>query len=176
MVSGNFNAIREDYMHRTVGLVVALALAVGSSTWVSAQSGAAALEGAWAVQEVTTAKPANNAMKKPVGLVLFTGTHYSIVYADAVRADFGQGGAGAATADQLRAAWGPVTANTGTFAVTGNTVRMTRTAAKAPPAMAAGNFMEYSFTRNGDTLALTQIRTDAGPAANPQTLRLTRAR
>ena len=157
-------------------VIVGVLLVGGRFVFVSAQSGASGLEGAWTLQQVSNAKPVNNPMQKPVGLMVFSGRHYSIVFADASRADFGQGGAVTATADQLRAAWGPVTANTGTFTVTGNTVRLVRVAAKAPNAMAAGNFQEFTFTRSGEGLVLTQTQSNNGPAPNPQTLRFTRAR
>jgi hypothetical protein len=143
---------------------------------VSAQSDASGLEGAWSLQEITNAKPVNNPMKQTVGLIVFSARHYSMVYVDAARPGTLPPNQEAATADQLRAIWGPLTANTGTFTVTGNSLRLVRVAAKNPNVMAAGNFQEYTFTRNGDSLTLTTVRGTNGPAANPQTLRLTRAR
>jgi hypothetical protein len=163
-------------MRSVLIVLIGVALVGGRIAQVSAQSDGSALDGAWSIQQITNAKPVDNTMKKPVGLIVFSGKHYSMVYADAARPDFGQGGVAAATADQLRAIWGPVTANSGTFTVTGNTVRLVRVAAKQPNGMSSGNFLEFTFTRNGDSLSLTQVGGNNGPAANPQTLRLSRAR
>ena len=103
-------------MRRTLALVVVgLAMLLGASSWLTAQSGASALQGAWTVQEVTIAKPSPDLPKKPQGLVLFSGRHYAVSGVDAARADFPQGGAAKATADQLRATWGPVVTEAGTF-------------------------------------------------------------
>lgn len=164
-------------MRRTLALVVVgLAMLLGASSWLTAQSGASALQGAWTVQEVTFAKPTPDQPKKPTGLVVFSGRHYAVSGVDSARPDFPQGGAAKATADQLRATWGPVVTEAGTFEVTGNTIRLTRLAAKGPAAMAPGNFLEQSFMLKGDTLVLTQVRNQNGPMENPLTVRLTRAK
>jgi len=55
-------------------------------------------------------------------------------------------------------------------------MKFTRTVAKCPAAMASGKFVDQTFTLNGDTLVLTQVRNQAGPIANPATVRLTRAK
>jgi hypothetical protein len=69
---------------------------------------------------------------------------------------------------------GPLVANAGTFTVTGNIISQTYVVAKAP--VAAGNFAEWSFTLNGDSLVLTQVKNESGPIQNPVTVRLTRAK
>jgi hypothetical protein len=101
----------------------------------------------------------------------------SVAAADAARPDFPQGVTpDKATADQLRATWGSVVSEAGTFTVTGNTIRYTRMVAKGPGAMAPNNFIEQTFTLTGDTLVVTQTRSQAGPIANPATVRLARAK
>jgi hypothetical protein len=163
-------------MRRTLGVaVIGVAVIASAYSWVFAQ--ASALQGAWTVQNVTFAKPPTPPLNKPVGLILFSGRHYATAGADAARPDFPQGvGADKATADQLRATWGSVVSEAGTFAVSGNTLKLTRMVAKGPAAMAANNVAEDTFTLNGDTLVLTQVRNQAGPLANPATIRLTRAK
>jgi hypothetical protein len=166
-------------MRRTFGLIViGVALIVGASAWVAAQSGTSQLEGAWAVQEITSAKPPAFPPNKPIGLVAFTGRHYSlVVLVNSARPNFGEGGAAKATADQIRAVWGAAfAANAGTFTVSGNTIRYTAMVAKNPNVMAQGNFSEDTFTLKGDTLILTDVRTNNGPTENPQTTRLTRVK
>lgn len=164
-------------MRRTLALViVALAILLGASSWLNAQSGASALQGAWTIQENTSAKSRADSLKKPMGLVLFSGRHYAIAVVDAARPDFPQGDPAKATADQLRATWGPVETQAGTFEVTGNTIRFTTLVAGSPHTMAPGNFVEFSFMLKGDTLVVTQVRTQNGPIENPFTFRLTRAK
>ena len=164
-------------MRNTLALVVGLAILVGCLKLANAQSNASQLEGAWAVQEVTAPKPIQpNPPKKPTGLVVFSGRHYALSATDVTRPDFAEGGPPKATADQLRATWGPVQSEAGTFTVTGNTIRFTRVVAKGPAAMASGNFVERSFMLKGDTLVVTDVRNQNGPIENPITVRLTRAK
>ena len=118
-------------MRRTVRLVgVGFAIVVGMATWANAQSKASPLEGAWTIQQITYARPPANPPNKPTGLILFVGNHYSNQHVnDSSRPPFGEGGAAKATADQLRAVWGGVTSNGGTFTVSGNTIRFVATVA-----------------------------------------------
>ena len=163
---------------RTLALLgTSLAIAVGVAGWVNAQSKPSPLEGAWTIQQITFAKPPANPPNKPTGLFLFVGNHYSTqIVNDSSRPNFGEGGAAKATAAQLLAIWGPLTSNGGTFTVSGNTLHYVVTVAKNPAVMAAGNWAESTFTLNGDTLVLTSTRNNTGPVANPQTIRLTRAK
>ena len=164
--------------YRTLGLFGAsLAIVIGAAGWVNAQSKPSPVEGAWTLQQITFAKPPADPPNKPTGLMLFVGNHYSNQFvADSSRPNFSQDGPAKATADQLRAIWGPLTSNGGTFTVFGNTIRFVATVAKNPAVMTAGNWFENTFTLNGDTLVLTQTRNNAGPVANPATARLTRAK
>ena len=82
----------------------------------------------------------------------------------------------AATADLLRAVYGPVAANAGTFEVSGNTLTLRPTVAKNTFPMVPGFFNEYEFTLDGDTLVTTWTRSSYGPISNPLITRLTRAR
>ena len=81
-----------------------------------------------------------------------------------------------ATADQLRAAWGPLVADAGTFTVSGNTMKWTRLVAKNAPQIASGNYIEWTYTLSGDSLVITRTQDQAGPLANPATVRMTRAK
>ena len=88
------------------------------------------------------------------------------------------GGEATASADQLRAVWGPVIANAGTFEVSGSTLTIRPSVAKQPFAMADGAFVEFSCTLEGDTLELDSPRTVDGPLGgeNPFPRRWTRIR
>jgi hypothetical protein len=158
-------------------LVCSFGAVVIASAWIAAQSGASRLEGAWVVQDITSAKLPDPPFNKPTGLIQFTGHHYSMIYlTDSVRPNFAQGGAAKATADQLRAVWGPLTSNGGTFTVSGSAIRFVPSVGKNPAVEAGGVWFEDAFTLEGDTLVLTQTHGNNGPAANPLTIRLTRAK
>jgi hypothetical protein len=72
-----------------------------------------------------------------------------------------------ASADELRAAWGPFVAEGGTYEVAGNLITMRPIASKNPAVMGPGVFITYSYKLEGDTLSLTQQRNQNGPFANP---------
>jgi hypothetical protein len=169
---------KRGHMYNTLRVAaVAVAMIAAVSVRIVGQSGVTPLEGVWAVEEITFAKPVEAPPNKPVGLVLFSGRHYSMMFlTNSGRKNFGEGGPDKATADQLHAVWDPLTANAGTFTVTGNTVRTTPSVAKMPDVMAAGAFTERTFSVKGDTLLLTSTRSNTGAAANPQTIRLRRMR
>ena len=80
-----------------------------------------------------------------------------------------------ATADELRAVWGPVVAEAGTYELTpGGLVTFRPIVSKNPAVMGPGVFITYSYQLDGDTLSLTQQRNQNGPFANPFTLKLVR--
>jgi hypothetical protein len=79
-----------------------------------------------------------------------------------------------ASADQLRAVWGPFVGEAGTFEVNGNEITMQAIVSKNPSAMTKGAVSVYTFRRDGNTLTLTQLRTHAGPSSNPITIKATR--
>ena len=80
-----------------------------------------------------------------------------------------------ASADQLRAVWGPFFGEAGTFDVSGdNLVTMQATVAKNPAAMANGAASVYTYEVKADTLTLTQVRMPSGASAAPVRVTLTR--
>jgi hypothetical protein len=161
-------------MTRTLpGVVVGLGILVTASLWGSAQS-ASTLEGAWTLQSIRFAKPVANPRKKPVGVLIVHGNHYSLMITDSARPDLAD--VASATADQLRAVWGPVTANSGSIAVKDNTLTIRPIVALNPGSMAPKTFPEFTFALKGDTLTLTSVRGFSGPIPNPQTTTWTRAR
>ena len=108
-------------------------------------------------------------------LAIFHGRHYSRVEVHAEQPRPLLADPASASADQLRAVWGPFVAEAGTFEVSGsNTITMHATVAKNPAAMQPGASSVYTYRREGDMLTLTQVRTPAGPSPNPVTVTLTR--
>jgi hypothetical protein len=75
----------------------------------------------------------------------------------------------------LRAVWGPFVAEAGTFEVSGSDlITMRATVAKNPAAMRDGASSVYTYRREGDRLTLTEVRSPAGPSAQPITVTLMR--
>ena len=135
----------------------------------------AAFDGVWRTVEVVVQGPAPQTFNPGATLAIFHGRHYSRVEVHAEGSRPTLKDPAAASADELRAAWGPFVAEAGTFEVTGpNTVTMQAMVAKNPAAMTYGATSVYTYQRSGDTLTLTQVRTHSGPPAAPATITLVR--
>jgi len=148
----------------------------GSPAAVALQPGRS-IQGVWRVVEATITGPGARtiAFTDRPNLTMITDKHYSRVEVQAdgprpVVADVAK-----ATADELRAAWGPFVAEAGTYEVTsGGLVTMRPIAAKNPAVMGPGVFITYAFKLEGNSLSLTQQRNQSGPFNNPFTLKLVR--
>ena len=155
------------------------ALAVGLliSQGTAAQPTRESLQGVWRVVEatITGAAPRTIAFADRPNLTIITARHYSRVEVQAdgprpILADVAK-----ATADELRAAWGPFVSEAGTYEVApGGLVTMRPIASKNPAVMGPRVFITYSYKMDGTTLSLTQQRNQDGPFANPFTLKLVR--
>jgi hypothetical protein len=158
-------------------LFAALSVAVVTSRGTAAQSTRGSIQGVWRVVEAVITGPGARtiAFAERPNLTIFTARHYSRseVQADGPRpvlADVAR-----ATADELRAVWGPFVGEAGTYEVTpGSLITMRPIASKNPAVMGPGVFITYSYKLDGDTLSLTQQRNQNGPFANPFTLKLVR--
>lgn len=70
---------------------------------------------------------------------------------------------------------GPFVGEAGTFELRAKgVIAMQATVAKNPSAMTKGAGSVFTYRRDGNTLTLTQVRTPAGPNANPVRVTLTR--
>jgi hypothetical protein len=145
---------------------------------VEGQGQRGSIQGVWRIAEanLTGPKPSTIVFSESrPNLTIITAKHYSRVEVQAdgprpIPADIAK-----ATADELRAAWGPFVAEAGTYEVTaGNEVTMRPIASKSPAAMVSGAFIVYSYKLDGDTMWLTQQKNQNGPFANPFTLKLVR--
>jgi Lipocalin-like domain len=96
------------------------------------------------------------------GLYLFTATHYSMVLANTDRPDIAD--TGKASADELRALWGPLLANAGTYEVSGDLITIHPVVAKIPVVMKPGANEVYRFHIEGKTLTLQQVKNARGVA------------
>lgn len=104
-------------------------------------------------------------------LYIFTRKYYSMMRASSGRPDIAD--TNKATADELRATWGPLVANSGVYDVSGDLITIHPVVAKIPVVMRPGANEVYRFQIEGKTLRLTQVRNARGAAvqgAQPVTL------
>jgi len=157
-------------MRRTISVLAALALM--SAAWRTAPAQDVSIDGAWVL--TATADSAGNANEQPQpGLFVFTGTHYSMMFAT------GNGQRERYTAEtptdaDMIAAYGTIVANSGRYQVDGDKVTMRAYVAKDPNFM--GDWPENAFSASvhlaGDTMhwtwgngsMFTFRRTEGSPA------------
>lgn len=159
-------------------LFAALSVALLTSEGSAAQS-TAQIQGVWRIVEATVTGPGARIVPfaELPNLTIITAKHYSRVE---VQGDPGSPrpilkDVAKATADELRAAWGPFVAEAGTYELTsGGLITMRPIASKNPAVMGKGIFLTYSYKLDGNTLSLTQQRNQNGPFANPFSLKLVR--
>ncbi len=147
------NAMRLSTFHffRWAAPTFAVILLVsGSATAVAADS---PLAGAWQLDSGPSAQAA---------LYLFTPTHYSMILATTDRPDLAD--TGKASADELRATWGPLIANAGAYEISGDRITIHPLVAKIPVVMKSGATEVYQFRIEGKTLTLRQVRNARGVA------------
>ena len=158
-------------------LIVSLALGLLVSQALEGQSQQASIQGVWQVVEVTITGPAARTITIPEprpNLIILSARHYSQLHDDTVRSRPVLADASTASADQLRAAWGPFAGEAGTYEVTGSTITMRPIVAKNPAAMAPGAFISYAYKLDGDTLRITEQRNQNGSLANPASFKAVR--
>ena len=154
-------------------LIVAVIAATAATP--SAQEAHATFQGVWQTVEVVVPGAPARTFRPEATLAIFHGRHYSRIEVHAEQPRPLLADQATASADQLRAVWGPFVGEAGTFELSGtDTITMQATVAKNPAAMKQGATSVYTYHREGDVLTLTQVRTHAGPSANPITVKLTR--
>ena len=164
-------------MQRLLFAALSVGLLVSQGTAVQSALQPASLQGVWRVVEATITGPGARtiAFTGRPNLTIITAKHYSRVEVQSdgprpILADVAK-----ASADELRAAWGPFVSEAGTYEVTsGGLVTMRPIASKNPAVMGPGVFITYAYKLDGDTLSLTQQRNQTGPFANPFALKLVR--
>ena len=107
------------------------------------------------------------------GVYIFTARHYSMMTASTDRPDITD--TSQASADELRALWNPMIANSGVYEIDGNLVTIHPIVAKIPVVMKPGAFEVYAFAIDGKTLSLTQRRNVRGPVEGRSPTMLRRA-
>src|SRR5215470_11568725 len=109
------------------------------------------LQGAW---QVTNANGF-------AGIFIFSAKHYSMMAASTERPDITD--LSKATADDLRALYGPLVGNAGVYEIAGNQVTIRPVVAKIPIVMKPGAYEVYEFKVENNNLTLTQRRNVRGP-------------
>jgi hypothetical protein len=158
-------------------LIAILALGLLISQPLAGQSNSNSIQGVWQAVEVTFTGPGARTITIPEprpNLTILVARHYSQIHDSAERPRPILTDVSKATADDLRAAWGPFAGEAGTYEVTGNVITMRPLVAKNAAAMAPGAFVAYSYRLEGDTLWVTQQRNQNGPIANPVTIKVVR--
>jgi len=158
-------------------LFAALSVGMLTSQGTAQQPARGSIQGVWRIVEATISGPGSRtiAFGDRPNLTIITARHYSRVEVQSdgprpVLADVAT-----ATADQLRAAWGPFVSEAGTYEVApGGVITMRPIASKNPAVMGQGVFITYSYKLDGNTLSLTQQRNQNGLFANPFALKLVR--
>jgi len=141
-----------------------------------AQAPRQTIQGVWRILEANVSGPGARtiAFGDRPNLTIITGSHYSRVEIQADKPRPALADASKATADELRAVWGPVVAEAGTYELSGNEIKMQPMASKNPAVMGSGVFITYAFKLEGSNLTLTQVRNQNGPFPNPFSLKLVR--
>jgi hypothetical protein len=151
-----------------------LSLCLLAMAWLpisaSAQLKSTPLTGTWRIKEVKISGPKARTVTGIPGLLIFTGNYYSRMYIASDQPRSAVQDQTKATAAELLAVWGPFTAASGTYEISGNTLNCRPMIAKNPQVMAPGVVDVYSFTLEGNTLAVTDLRNANGPVANPATI------
>lgn len=157
-------------------LLVALGAAVLTGPALAGQPKRDSIQGVWQAVEVTITGPEARTIALPqprANLTIFTARHYSQLHLDA-DSPRRVVDAAKATADELRALWGPFAGEAGTYELTGNTITMKPLVAKNPVAMAPGAFTTYAYALDGNMLRVTFQTNQNGPIVNPVTIKAVR--
>ena len=157
--------------------VLLCAIAVLNWAPVEGQVPRTSIQGVWRIAEANISGPTPRTIvfgESRPNLTIITAKHYSRVevQADGPRPMLAD--PAKASADELRAVWGPFVAETGTYEMTADVITMRPIAAKSPAAMVPGAFIVYGYKQDGNVLLLTQQKNQNGPFANPFTLKLVR--
>jgi hypothetical protein len=134
------------------------------------------VQGVWKITEFSMSDPSAGTTITTTAqpsIFIFTKKNYSIMYvsSDRPRPDLPLQDP---TDAQKLAAWGPFSANSGTYEIKGTTLTTHPVVAKHPAVMKPGAFVTYDFKIQGNTLLLTPKESNTVPGGNPPTFKLVR--
>ncbi len=133
------------------------------------------VQGVWKTVEIAFPGPDGRTLTNlQANLSVFAAKHYSrtVIESNGPRPILAD--ASKATADELRATWGPFSGEAGTYDVKGDVITMRPLVAKNPAVMVQGAYTAYAFKLAGDTMWMTAQRTERGPMLNAPTIKAVR--
>ena len=156
-----------------------IGVTIGGAISISAvaQSKVGTVQGVWQTVELTTTGRGARTITLPeplANLTIYSGRHYARVEVQAEKPRPILPAPATASADELRATWGPFVAEAGTYEVSDNMITMRPIASKNPAVMGPGVSLTYSIKIEGKTMWMTQVSNQNGPFPNPYTAKLVR--
>jgi len=113
--------------------------------------------------------------KPQENLIIFSAAHYSRTEVHSEQSRPVLADPEKATAEELRAVWGPFVGEAGTYGLSGDhLITMRPIVAKNPAAMSNGAYSVYSYKVEGNSMTVTLQRNQDGPATNSLTVKLAR--
>jgi hypothetical protein len=162
---------------RTFLSVVAVGVTVLTTGTAAGQSKSGSIQGVWQAVEVSIPGPTPRTIsvpQPPPNLTIITARHYSRVQVDAEGPRPTPADIAKASADELRAVWGPFVGEAGTYEISGgNVILMRPMVAKNPAAMKPGAFTTWSYKLDGNTMWVTARTNQNGPV-DPITVKVVR--
>jgi len=161
-------------------LVVVMVLAFGNIVGLGQSK--PSIQGVWRVAERTTTGPDGATNKNPQpGQWIFTAKHYSTVTDNSAKprplVEVLAPTAKLTDAQMIERYrdWAPITAQSGTYEISGTTLSLRPIAAKGSAVVTSKAGLSYQFKLDGNTLVLTSLTGPTGnKTANPTTIRLSR--
>jgi hypothetical protein len=135
----------------------------------------ATIAGVWKVVEVEAGAAGAGTVYHPqTGLVIITAKYYSRTeqHTEGPRPTLANNAT--ATADELRAVWGPFQGEAGQYELAGDRITMRPMVAKNPAAMAPGAYSVSAYKVTGNTLTVHLLSSERGPVSTPVTIKLMR--
>ena len=155
--------------------VLTLTVAVLATTGLAGQAKPASLQGVWKTVEVTLTGPNAKTMTTlQPNLTVVSAKYYARVEVHSEGPRPNVADVKTATADELRAVWGPFVAEAGTYELAGDSLTVHPLVSKNPAVMVAGAVVVYSCKLKADSMTLTVRRNKDGPVQNPPTIKLVR--
>ena len=158
-------------MKRAFAASLAAVLILGGT---AARMQPASIQGVWKVVEVRVQSPGGAVVHRPeAGLLIVTPKYYSRTeeHADGRRPTLANNAS--ASADELRATWGPFYGEAGRYEIAGDRITLRPMVAKNPAAMTSGAYTVNSFELSGNTLTVNMLANERGPLP-PVTVKLMR--
>jgi hypothetical protein len=134
----------------------------------------ASIQGVWQIVEVRVGPGGQTVHQPQTGVLIVTPKYYSRTeqHTDSPRPTLANNTT--ASAEELRATWGPFQGEAGRYEIAGNRITLRPMVAKNPAAMTSGAYTTSSFQLEGNSLIVTLLSNERGPVATPATIKMTR--